>query len=173
MKRFRNDRPADICFARGTFNSHPSVMGAMSEFLLRLDTPEVGRLYDGLDHRWDERAALLNRRLSMEGLPVRVANLSSVWTVLYTVPSRYNWMLQYYLRAEGLALSWVGTGRIIFSLNYTDEDFAAVADRFAAAARAMQNDGWWWVDTNQVNPRPIKRQILREMVAHLLRRHHP
>ena len=27
MKRFRDDRPADICFARGTFNSHPYVMG--------------------------------------------------------------------------------------------------------------------------------------------------
>ena len=47
-------------------------------------------------------------------------------------------MLQYYLRAEGLALSWVGTGRLIFSLNYTDADFAAVADRFVAAATAMQ-----------------------------------
>jgi glutamate-1-semialdehyde 2,1-aminomutase len=23
MRRFRNDRPVDICFARGTFNSHP------------------------------------------------------------------------------------------------------------------------------------------------------
>ena len=47
-------------------------------------------------------------------------------------------MFQYYLRAEGLALSWVGTGRFIFSLNYTDAEFAAVADRFVAAARAMQ-----------------------------------
>ncbi len=53
-------------------------------------------------------------------------------------------MLQYYLRAEGLALSWVGTGRLIFSLNYTDADFEAVADRFVAAARAMQRDGFWW-----------------------------
>ena len=35
MKRFRDDRPADICFARGTFNSHPYVMGAMNEFLRR------------------------------------------------------------------------------------------------------------------------------------------
>ena len=39
-------------------------------------------------------------------------------------------MLQYYLRAEGLALSWIGTGRLIFSLNYTDADFEAVAERF-------------------------------------------
>ena len=29
MRRFRDERPADICFARGTFNSHPYVMGAM------------------------------------------------------------------------------------------------------------------------------------------------
>src|SRR5271169_2757982 len=29
MKRFREGRPADICFARGTFNAHPYVMGAM------------------------------------------------------------------------------------------------------------------------------------------------
>ena len=35
MKRFREDRPADICFARGTFNSHPYVMAAMNEFLRR------------------------------------------------------------------------------------------------------------------------------------------
>ncbi|HEX4565649.1 MAG TPA: aminotransferase class III-fold pyridoxal phosphate-dependent enzyme, partial [Vicinamibacterales bacterium] len=27
MRRFREDRPSDICFARGTFNSHPYVMG--------------------------------------------------------------------------------------------------------------------------------------------------
>ena len=33
MRRFREDRPADICFARGTFNSHPYVMGSMNEFL--------------------------------------------------------------------------------------------------------------------------------------------
>ena len=30
MRRFRDEAPADICFARGTFNSHPYVMGAMN-----------------------------------------------------------------------------------------------------------------------------------------------
>ena len=63
MKRFRDDRPADICFARGTFNSHPYVMAAMQEFLERLETPEIRALYDGLDERWNARAAALNARL--------------------------------------------------------------------------------------------------------------
>ena len=36
MKRYRDDRPVDVCFARGTFNAHPNVMGAMQVFLERL-----------------------------------------------------------------------------------------------------------------------------------------
>jgi glutamate-1-semialdehyde 2,1-aminomutase len=165
MKRFREDRPADICFARGTFNSHPYVMGAMKAFLDRLERPEIQALYDGLDECWNDRAARFNEGLRAAGVPVQVANLSSIWTVLYTRPSRYNWMLQYYLRAHGLALSWVGTGRIIFSLNYGDADFDAVLQRFIAATKAMQADGWWW-DEPMLTNRGIRRGILREMLRH-------
>ncbi|HUD88166.1 MAG TPA: aminotransferase class III-fold pyridoxal phosphate-dependent enzyme, partial [Xanthobacteraceae bacterium] len=167
MKRFRDDRPADICFARGTFNAHPYVMAAMNEFLRALQTPEVVALYRDLDATWNERASRLNRCLRDEALPVQVANMSAIWTVCYTEPSRYNWMLQYYLRAEGLALSWTGTGRLNFSLNYTDADFDAVADRFIAAAKAMRNDGWWWHDPATTN-KAIKRAILKEVIAQRL-----
>ena len=74
-------------------------------------------------------------------------------------------MFQYYLRTKGLALSWIGTGRLIFSLNYTEADYEAVADRFVTAAEAMQRAGWWWENPLASN-RSIKRRILREMIAH-------
>jgi glutamate-1-semialdehyde 2,1-aminomutase len=164
MKRYRADHPVDVCFARGTFNSHPYVMGAMWEFLRHLERPEVHELYRDLDSTWDRRANDMNNRLRAANVPVRVENLSSIWTVCYTLPSRYNWMLQYYLRIEGLALSWVGTGRLIFSLNFTDADFDAVANRIVAACVAMRRDGWW---ANQGSSnRSIRRRILREMWTH-------
>ncbi len=163
MRRFRDDRPADVCLARGTFNSHPYVMGAMHEFLERLTSEPVQQLYRNLDALWNGRAAALNARFEAAGLPVRVANLCSIWTVGYTRPSQYNWMFQFYLRAHGLALSWVGTGRFIFSHNYTDADFAAVADRMVAAAGEMDRDGWWWSDATLTN-RAIRRRLLREVL---------
>lgn len=163
MKRYREARPVDICFARGTFNAHPHVMGAMAAFLERLATPEVRALYDGLDERWNARAAALNRRLADAGAPVQVANLSTIWTVLYTQPGRYHWMLQFYLREQGLMLSWVGSGRLIFSLAYDDAAFDAVAERFIAACRAMKADGWWWHD-GALTDRAIRRGILKEML---------
>lgn len=164
MKRFNEDRPADICFARGTFNSHPYVMGAMQVFLEHMADPEFLRRYDGLDECWNRRAAILNARLREAGLPVQVANLSTIWSVFYTGVSRYNWMFQFYLRAQGLALSWVGTGRLIFSLDYTEEQFEEVAQRFVAAAEAMRADGWWWQAPAASN-KAIRRGLLREMLG--------
>ncbi|MFM8879497.1 MAG: aminotransferase class III-fold pyridoxal phosphate-dependent enzyme [Verrucomicrobiota bacterium] len=168
MKRFREDRPADLCFARGTFNSHPYVMAAMQVFLERLETPAVRAVYEVLDDTWDRRARLLNERLASAGLPVQIAHLSTIWTVLFRIPSRYNWMFQFYLRAEGLALSWVGSGRLIFSLNFTEAEFETVVERFLRAAQAMQRDGWWDQFPGLDN-RSIRRRILREMLPRMFR----
>ena len=162
MARFRADHPADICFARGTFNSHPYVMAAMDEFLTRFEGEPVRALYRDLDATWNRRVAELNARLQSQGLPLRVANLSTIWSIDYLVPSRYNWMLQYYLRAHGLALSWVGTGRLIFNLAYTTDDYEAVVERLQAAATEMQRDGWWWVAPGQSN-RSVRKAITAEL----------
>ncbi|WP_180682599.1 aminotransferase class III-fold pyridoxal phosphate-dependent enzyme [Tepidicella baoligensis] len=163
MERFREERPADICFARGTFNAHPYVMGAMNAFLRRLDDADIQTLYDTLDATWDERLQRFNRAMREAGLPLEAAALSTIWTINYTQPSRYHWLLQFYLRAHGLALSWVGTGRLVFSLTYTDADMDEVIRRFIAAGHAMQADGWWWC-----HPGLTHRRIRRQMAGELL-----
>ena len=162
MKRFKDDRPINVSFARGTFNSHPYVMGSMNEFLNRIEQPEFQQLYQESNELWDKRVFILNQRLEQDKLPVRIANLHSVLTILYTVPSRYNWMLQFYLRSEDLEMSWIGSGRMIMSLNYTDEMFNEVMDRFICATQNMENDGWWW-QSPQLTNKAIKRQMLKEM----------
>ena len=178
MKRWREDRPVDICFARGTFNSHPMVMGAMNAFLQRLETPEVAALYDGLDERWNSRAAMFNAAMAEAGLPLSVGHVQTIWTILYPVASPYHWMLHYYLRAQGLALSWVGTGRLIFSLDIDDTLFAEICDRFVAAGQQMRDDGWWWTspdapqDLKAAN-KAIRRRILKESLAVRLGRARP
>ena len=163
MRRYREDHPADVCLARGTFNSHPYVMGAMHEFLQRLASEPVQRC----TATWMRCGTAAPRR-SMRASRPRTCRCRSP-TCLRSGPSatrrasQYNWMFQYYLRAHGLALSWVGTGRFIFSHNYTDADFAAVADRILAAARDMDRDGWWWSDPTLTN-RAIRRRLLREVL---------
>ncbi|MBC7916177.1 MAG: aminotransferase class III-fold pyridoxal phosphate-dependent enzyme [Rhodoferax sp.] len=163
MKRYSDTVPADICFARGTFNSHPYVMGAMNVFLEEMEQPQTLALFENLDGVWNRRAQRLNQYLRDAGVPVQVANLSSIWTVLYTQPACYNWLFQHYLRLEGIALSWVGTGRIIFSLNYSEDDFDAVVDAFVRAGKAMLADGWWW-NSDALTNKSIKRRILKELL---------
>jgi glutamate-1-semialdehyde 2,1-aminomutase len=164
MRRFREGSPADICFARGTFNSHPYVMGAMNVFLNRLEDDDIAALYANVDETWKRRAELMNARLQAAGVPVQVEGMSSVWTVLYTQPASFNWLFQHYLRFEGVALSWVGSARIIWSLNFSDAEFEQVVQCFERAAKAMQADGWWWTDGVSTN-KTIKRRLLHEMLA--------
>lgn len=164
MKRYREERPADICFARGTFNTHPYVMGAMSVFLDALEDPAWQQTLAEQDAVQDRRRAQLNAALEAAGLPVRAANMSSVWTLYYLQPSRYNWMLQYFMRVQGLALSWVGTGRMIFSTDFTDADFDEVQRRLLAAAQAMR-DGGWWAGPEDLTNQSIKRRLLMETLG--------
>ena len=163
MKRYRDDLPGDVCFARGTFNAHPYVMGSMNAFLHRLDDADIRQLYDEADATWEGRLAQLSAQLTAANLPVRVVGMATVWSVLFDTPSRYNWLFQFYLREQGIALSWVGSGRMIFTLGFSDAAFATFCTRFTEAARQMQAGGWWWTAAGQTN-KSIQRQVVREIV---------
>jgi glutamate-1-semialdehyde 2,1-aminomutase len=170
MQRYRADRPADVCFARGTFNSHPYVMASMNEFLRYLDEPEVLEGYRGLDERWNKRASELNAALLEAGVPVRVENMTSVFATLYTQPGCYNWMYQYYLRDQGLTMSWIGTGRFIYSHDLSDEDFREITARMVRAGEQMKADGWWTAPglTNAAIKTRLSREVMRAMWQRVL-----
>ena len=164
MRRFRPGKAADVCFARGTFNAHPGVMAAMSAFLDEVSTEPYRTLYANQPTIWADRLARFNQAFAQAGFPVRFHGLQSIWSVSYTCPSRYHWMFQFYLRDEALALSWVGTGRFIFSLNFTDEDMEEVLARMLRAAQRMQADGWWWHRPGATT-RDLRREVTREIGA--------
>lgn len=164
MKRYKAHQPANICFARGTFNAHPYVMQSMNCFLKEIEKPQYDEMYRHIDEVWNERAERLNAMLSRANLPVQVRNLTSVWTIVYTAPSRFHWMLQFYLIAQGLMLGWVGSGRLIFSHNFSDADMDVFYGKFMDAARQMKQDGWWDQGAQSVSDQAIRRSLVSELV---------
>jgi glutamate-1-semialdehyde 2,1-aminomutase len=166
MRRFRPGAPADICFARGTFNSHPLVMAAMNAFLRRLERPELQATYTDLDARWDGRRDRLNDALAKAGAPVRFENMVSVFTTLYTQPGQAHWLFQFYLRRAGLVPAWIGSGRFIFPHSLTEDELDEISRRLVAAAVAMRDDGWWWRD-EALTDKAIKRRLSRDLLVAL------
>lgn len=143
MRRFDPAHPMRVAYVLGTFAAHPVVMGAMQEFLRWVVLPDTAELYAAAQQRCAAWVQETNQQLMQAALPLRVVHLATVWTVLFTSPSRYNWLLQYYLRAEGVTLTWVGTGRCLSSLDFTPDDYQDLQAKLLKAARAMQQDGWW------------------------------
>ena len=105
-------------------------MGAMYEFLRWVIAPER-KPVRGHELAVRPVGASTNEQLADESLPVRVVHLGTIWTVLFSEPGRYNWLLQYYLRAEGVALSWVGTGRCLCSMDFTAQDYRLSSSRWS------------------------------------------
>lgn len=143
MRRFDPVRPLRMAYVVGTFSAHPAVMGAMREFLNWAVRPDAAGTYRTANARCAAWVGATNAALADLGVPVRLAALGTVWTVLYTAPSRFNWLLQYYLRNEGITLSWVGTGRCLCSFDMTEADYDTLRERIVSATLAMQRDGWW------------------------------
>jgi glutamate-1-semialdehyde 2,1-aminomutase len=170
MQRFDPERPLRLAYVIGTFSAHPVVMGAMNEFLRWATDPTTAPEYAAMNARcasWVERT---NRALAAAALPVRLAHLATVWTVLFTEPGRYNWLLQYYLRAEGVTFSWVGTGRCLASMDFNGEDYDALAAKLVAAATKMQADGWWLTkDQHPGRDKSMRRALVREVLGSLVR----
>jgi len=91
-----------------------------------------------------------------------------VWTVLFTEPARYNWLLQYYLRAEGVTLSWVGTGRCLGTMDFTEKDYETLRVKLVDAGRRMQADGWWLGAEHPRREKTMRIRLIKEALTMLV-----
>jgi glutamate-1-semialdehyde 2,1-aminomutase len=169
MGRFDPEHPMRIAYVVGTFSGHPVVMGAMNEFLRWVVQPETEKLYEESNRRCADWVHSTNLKLADAALPLRVMNLATVWTVLFKEPSRYNWLLQYYLRAEGVILSWVGTGRCLSSMDFTGEDYQELQTKLLNASRRMKADGWWLTAAEYPErEKNMRARLIKEMAGSLV-----
>ena len=135
-----------------------------------LAKPETAELYQQANRRCRDWVQSANRALEERQLPMRIAHMATVWTILFTEPSRFGWLLQYYLRAGGVNLSWVGTGRCLVSFDFEPKDYEELESVILAAATAMKDDGWWPSEQDEPGrERKIQMRLVREMVSSLLR----
>ena len=170
MRRFDPKRPMRIAYVIGTFSAHPPVMGAMNEFLRWVTQPEADELYTAANTQCTSWVQSTNKLLVEAALPLRIVNLATVWTVLFKAPSRYNWLLQYYLRAEGMTLSWVGTGRCLSSLDFSPEHYQSLQKKLLNAAYKMKNDGWWLSEQEQPGrEKKMRLRLLKELLGSMVR----
>ncbi|MFO0775700.1 MAG: aminotransferase class III-fold pyridoxal phosphate-dependent enzyme [Nitrospiraceae bacterium] len=169
MRRFDPERPMRLAYVIGTFSAHPAVMGAMNEFLQWALSPQAYQDYDDANRACSTWATSVNRALADRALPLRVVNIATVWTILFQQPGRYNWLLQYYLRAEGVILSWVGTGRCLSNMSFTTADYDELTNRVVRAATRMHQDHWWLEGLEQPERRKaMKVRLAGEMIGSIV-----
>merc|ERR1712014_436150 len=84
-----------------------------------------------------------NKRLSAEGLPLSVAAYRNMWCICYHQKSIYNFLFHCYLRDAGLQLVWVGTGKALLNIEFSDQDMERLTTIIINSAKQFKADGWW------------------------------
>jgi len=143
MARGDPTKAARVAYVIGTFAGHPFVMASMNAFLKWLNRPDIMKDYDYMHECVDNFIKQANAAFKERDYPVQLANWFSVWSIMFTRPGRYHWMLQYYMKDAGVNLSWVGTGRLLFSLEWKKEDYDRLLERMLDACEMMNKGGWW------------------------------
>ena len=164
MRRFRDDRPADICFARGTFNSHPYVMTAMDEFLNRLGEPAFARGLPRARRDLERAGAAIERdagrarsagsgRQSVVDLDGALHRAVALQLDAAILPAG---------RTTGAELGRHRPPDIQPELHRCR--FCRGGEALCRRRRRMKRDGWWWRDASLTN-KTIRRRILKEMLT--------
>jgi glutamate-1-semialdehyde 2,1-aminomutase len=155
MERRDPDRPMRVSFVVGTFKGSPMVMGSMNAVLKWVSTKEAVAEFNGLKDRVAKWTTTCNKALSEEGLPISVAAYRNMWCVCYEKSSAYHFLFHCYLKDAGLQLVWVGTGKALINLEFSEKDLEKLTGILVSAAKQFKADGWWWDDAKAASLLPL------------------
>ena len=164
MNRCDPAKPLRVAYVIGTFSAHPLVLACMNKFL-KWNEKNGKRAHSDIRKRVKKFCLKINAAMEKEELPLRVTAYTSVWTMLFQKPGRYHWLLQYYLKDEGINLSWVGTGRLNFSLDFKQQDMDRVQVKMIRACKRMKEDGWWHDEPSTRSALSIKLSLAKEFLT--------
>lgn len=143
MERRDPCRPMRVSFVVGTFKGSPMVMGSMNAVLKFVSSPEGEKAFNDLKGNVARWVDTCNDALSKQDCPISVAAYRNMWTICYHQPSLYQFLFQYYLRDAGVQMVWVGTGKMLFNLEFTDKDLQRLTQILISASKSFKADGWW------------------------------
>ena len=168
-----------ICPAGGRNAAEDLTLMRHAAAFLERATSRTAEQYAAAHDEGQRWANSLNAALAAEWLPIKLVFEASVYSIKFEEPGRYHWLLQYYLREEGMMPVWLAPGRIGFAFDPAS-DSRAIAVHLGAmeapvlhAARRMREDGWW-MDPQQdarvqlCTDSQLRIQISKEVASALL-----
>lgn len=164
MERRDADRPMRVSFVVGTFKGSPMVMGSMNAVLKWVSSPKGAAEFTGMKNRVDKWMAACNKALSKEDLPISVAAYRNMWCVCYHQSSAYHFLFPCYLRDAGLQLVWVGTGKALLNLEFSEKDLEQLTGILLSAGKKFRSDGWW---CHEAKPASLVPLVLGPTLKHL------
>ena len=134
-------------------------------------TPSTAPLYAEMNQRCSRLGARDQRA------PGRARRCRCAWCTsgrsgrcMFTEPGRYNWLLQYYLRAQGVTLTWVGTGRCLSNMDFTAKDYEELQTKLVRGRR--DHEGRRLVAERRRSypgrDKIMRRRLTREVLGHLI-----
>jgi len=67
-----------------------------------------------------------------------------------------------------VTLSWVGTGRCLATMDFTEKDYSALQTKLVDAAARMRSDGWWLGAEHPRREKIMRLRLIREMATALV-----
>jgi len=160
MEKYDPKKPLRVCFVGGTYAAAPVTVAMLNESLKWMETDDYKNVFADNVKQTKEFALAINKQFIENNIPVVVRTVAGYINIVYTMPSRYNWVYTYYLTEAGMEYSFFGF-RQQSNLGYTSKEFTDMRSKMMNAAIKCRDDGWWWTDGKTDQADLMAKELMR------------